>query len=499
MKILVATDARQPNEAYRGALLAAGALPEEIHLVLAGEDLPDAFDGLLLAGGPDVDPSRYGEKPATPTLEVRAERDALDFAAFSAADAQRAPVFGICRGLQVVNVALGGTLWQDLPAQRDRGVAHEADTAGRGRDFRAHALTPRAGGTSPFALAVAQALDVNSRHHQAVKDVAPLLVPLAASPDDVVEAVETRPREGGSWVAAVQWHPEDLVGDPRQKALFRVFLERCRAFAHARGRTTPPPVEVSLEGANAVVKLARPAALNALTEGVADLLAGVVDALGADPTAPAIVLAGGESFCTGLDPDVLAALCAARDEEGFLALFDAAGRAVRSVLAAPRPVIAALDGVVRGAGLSLALACDVRVACGSEPHEAQLGPAPWLPVPVAGLSALLPAASPRGAAALFYPGASVGAARAEELGLVDAVAEEGPALAAALEHASAFTARTLPAVAAAKRALTGERLAALDRALVRERAIALELFRDGTLAASLAAAVRMSTPQQEIA
>ena len=129
MKILVASDARQPNEAYRGALLAAGALPEEVHLVLPGEPLPAAFDGLLLAGGPDVDPSRYGETPVTPTLECRAERDALDFGAFASAEAQSAPVFGICRGLQVVNVALGGTLWQDLPSQRPRGVTHDADEA----------------------------------------------------------------------------------------------------------------------------------------------------------------------------------------------------------------------------------------------------------------------------------------------------------------------------------------------------------------------------------
>ena len=145
MKIVVASDARQPNEAYRGALLAAGALPEEVVLVVPGEPLPKTFDGLLLAGGPDVDPARYGEGPATPTLEVRAERDALDFAAFAAAEERGAPVFGICRGLQVVNVALGGTLWQDLPSQRDRGITHDADSPDGSRDFRAHPVRPHAG------------------------------------------------------------------------------------------------------------------------------------------------------------------------------------------------------------------------------------------------------------------------------------------------------------------------------------------------------------------
>ena len=233
MKILLASDAQQPNEAYRGALL---ALPEEIALVLPGEPLPPAFDGLFLAGGPDVDPARYGETSVSPTLEVRPQRDALDFAAFAAAEDLGAPVFGVCRGLQVVNVALGGTLWQDLPSQRERGVAHDTDAAGHGRDFRAHAVRPR-GGPTPFAAAVAQVRDVNSRHHQAVKDLAPPLASLAASPDDLVEAVE---RAEGPWLAAVQWHPEDLVADPRQKALIRIFLDAGRAFDSSRASSTSP-------------------------------------------------------------------------------------------------------------------------------------------------------------------------------------------------------------------------------------------------------------------
>jgi putative glutamine amidotransferase len=494
MKIVVASDAHQPNEAYRGALLAAGALPEEVVLLLPGDPVPRLFDGLLLAGGPDVEPERYGETPATPTLDCRPERDTLDFEVFAAAEAQRAPVFGICRGLQVVNVALGGTLWQDLPSQRPRGIAHDTDAAGQGRDHRAHAVRSPAGRPpSPFAAAVAEALDVNSRHHQAVKDLARTLAPVAASPDDLVEAFE---RRGGSWLAAVQWHPEDLVADPRQKALLRGFLDACRAFATARGRATPPPVEVSLEGANAVVKLARPAAQNALAGDMADLLASTFVALGDDPTAPALVLTGsGSDFSAGLDPELLAALCAARDEDGFAAQLDAVGRAVRAIVAAPRPVIAALDGAVLGAGLALALSCDVRMAGG----EAQLGPAPWLAAPEAGLSVLLPLVAPAAVAALFLPGETASAVRAKELGLVDGVAEDGPSLPGALARATCFSLPALPGLAAAKRGFVAERLAALDRALPREREAWLALFRGGSLAASLAALSRMSTPKQEIA
>ena len=174
---------------------------------------------------------------------MRPGRDAHDFAAFAAAEAEGAPVFGICRGLQVVNVALGGTLWQDLPSQRGRGVAHDADAAGRRRDFRAHAVRPRAGAApSLFAAAVARTTDVNSRHHQAVKDLASPLAALAASPDDLVEAVE---RPEGAWLAAVQWHPEDLVADPCQKALFQVFLDACRAFARSRSVTLTSSKELA--------------------------------------------------------------------------------------------------------------------------------------------------------------------------------------------------------------------------------------------------------------
>ncbi|MGA7993258.1 MAG: hypothetical protein WCC53_17660, partial [Thermoanaerobaculia bacterium] len=131
--------------------------------------------------------------------------------------------------------------------------------------------------------------------------------------------------------------------------------------------------------------------------------------------------------------------------------------------------------------------------------EAELGPAPWLAVPEAGLSALLPLAAPAAVAGLFLPGGTVSAGRAKELGLVDAVAEDGPSLPTALARAARFSLATLPALAAAKGLFATERLAALDRALRRERDTWLALFRDGSLGASLAAASRMSTTRQEIA
>ncbi len=236
MKIVLAIDPGQPHAGYRDALLAAGALPEEVEVVQPGDALPEDFDGLLLSGGADVDPSRYGEAPVNGSVDVEADRDELDFELLSRAGRLEAPVFGICRGLQVINVALGGTLWQDIPAQRPRGVEHSFPSReGYDRARPAHQIrvSPSAPGTLPLAAALAAMGEafVNSRHHQAVKDLASGLVALAASPDDLVEAFAC---EAGPFLAAVQWHPENLVGRADQNALFAEFLAAARRRASLR-------------------------------------------------------------------------------------------------------------------------------------------------------------------------------------------------------------------------------------------------------------------------
>ena len=225
MKIVVASDLHQPNPRYLAALVAAGALPDRLELVVPGDPLPARFDGLLLAGGADVAPSRYGEDVLHRDVEVREERDALDLALLERALSCRVPVLGICRGLQVLNVAFGGTLWQDLPSQRDRGIRHAYDREdGFAPDLLAHTVRSVPGtdaGPLRETLAGEAPLGVNSRHHQAVKALAPGLVAVAESPDGLVEAL-IGPE--GPYLAAVQWHPEDLVHDPLHLALFRGFL-----------------------------------------------------------------------------------------------------------------------------------------------------------------------------------------------------------------------------------------------------------------------------------
>jgi len=482
MKVVVATDRLQPNERYRGALLCAGALPEEVSLSLPGDTASGEFDGLLLAGGPDVDPARYGEAPAAPGVDVRPERDSHDFRLLSRALERKIPVLGICRGIQVLNVALGGTLWQDLPSQRGRGVVHGAGSEDERSADHALRAAGGAGSGSRFARAVAAETSVNSRHHQAVKDLAPGLAALAASPDDVVEAVE---RPGDVFCAAVQWHPEDSVARGADKALFRAFLDAARARAASSGRREAASVEVLLEGAIPVVRLNRPAARNALGTAMAEMLAGTLEALGRDPTAPAIVVTGaGGAFSAGGDLEVMRALAIAGDADGFRELLEAGGRAVLAMAEAPRPVLAALDGAAAGGGMSLALAADVRVASAVAGHAAFFLPSYTAVglIPAWGATLHLPLRIGHGLAAdAVFAAARIGAERAREIGLVDHLVEDGPSLPAAVARASDYAERPLAAVAAAKRLLGAERIPRLRAALAREVEAQIELFSSGEL------------------
>lgn len=503
MKIVISTDSAQPNDRYRGALLCAGALPEEVVVVTPSDPVPADFDGLLVAGGPDVDPSRYGEASATPTLELNAERDTLDLALFSASQRRKAPVFGICRGMQILNVALGGTLWQDLPTQRDGGVGHEYDRGGYSNDHPAHPVKTRAPGTddSPVARALSETQGelLNSRHHQAVKDLAPGLRPLAASPDDLVEAFE---RPEGSYLAAVQWHPEDLVARASQKKLLRTFLDACRAHAAENGPVGAPLVEVALEGAIPVVKLNRPAKRNAFAADMRELLAGTIEALGGDPTVPAIILTGaGNAFSAGGDLEVMRALAEAKDVDGFRELLEAGARAVLAVVRAPRPVLAAIDGHAAGAGMNLALACDLRVASAFDESEAvfsQSFAAVGLAPDWGGTFHLPLLAGPSAAADLVFSAERIGARRAFELGLVDILVEEGPSLPAALARAARYSEHPTAALAAAKKNLNADRIPRLLDALARETAEQVELFRSSDFVRRLPAPASRRTVKQEI-
>jgi len=203
------------NSAYVYALMRAGLVPLLVPPVLEPEAACAALDGvhgLVLTGGEDVDPGRYGATPHPKLGETDRARDAVELALVAGAERRRLPVLAICRGIQVLNVALGGTLYQDLASERPGPVDH-ADTRSR------HALRIEAGTLLHRTLEAVDA-SVNTRHHQAIRDVAPALRANAWAEDGVIEGAERKdPR--APWALAVQWHPEDDV----ENALFRGFAD----------------------------------------------------------------------------------------------------------------------------------------------------------------------------------------------------------------------------------------------------------------------------------
>jgi len=199
------------NAAYVRALLAAGGVPLILSPLmgasLAGSAL-DGCDGLLLTGGEDIHPSWYGADPSPLLSPPSRERDLFELALFAVARQRELPILGVCRGIQLINVALGGTLVQDLPSERPGTVDHSPLGA---RDTRTHPVRIQPGSRAAAALG-APTVTVNSVHHQAIKDLAPGLVASAWTHDGLIEAAESGP--GASWILAVQWHPEEMHADP---------------------------------------------------------------------------------------------------------------------------------------------------------------------------------------------------------------------------------------------------------------------------------------------
>jgi putative glutamine amidotransferase len=224
-------DADPRDNDYVRALRQQGLSSEEILVLQPGAAPPPDFDGVVLGGGIDVEPQRYGDHPDPRAgLELDAERDATDFSVLEKARSAGKPVLGICRGLQVVNVALGGTLVQDIPTQRPSGVGHQDPKTDKTRRAHRVRLEP---GSLLREIAGSPEIEVNSRHHQAVAAAAPGLRVSAASPDGLVEALEA---SSGPWLVAVQWHPENLAGDGPSEALFREFVRAARRAAADGGK-----------------------------------------------------------------------------------------------------------------------------------------------------------------------------------------------------------------------------------------------------------------------
>lgn len=209
---------------YFDLVTEAGGIPVMLPLVSDPEDigqLADRCDSLLFSGGHDVSPSMYREKPVPELGPVCEERDRMEATALEKALEKDKPVLGICRGIQLINAALGGTLYQDLPTMRPSDVCHRQE---RPYDSPSHDVTLPEG--SPLAVLTGRnVLHVNSCHHQAVRDLAPGLTAMAYAPDGIIEAVAC-PDHRFLW--AVQWHPEfSFRKDPVSVQIVRAFVESC--------------------------------------------------------------------------------------------------------------------------------------------------------------------------------------------------------------------------------------------------------------------------------
>ena len=209
---------------YLDGLQAAGALPVVFPLEADEADIRQLYglcDGLLFTGGHDVDPALYGQAPSPLCGVSCPRRDALEAALFRLAMAEGKPMLGICRGIQLLNVLLGGTLYQDLPTEHPSPVPHVMKPP---YDRPCHTVRLVEGGTLR-RLSGREELGVNSYHHQAVCRLAPSLRAEAWSPDGLVEAAACPEHP---FLLAVQWHPELCFrSDPAGAAIFRALVEHC--------------------------------------------------------------------------------------------------------------------------------------------------------------------------------------------------------------------------------------------------------------------------------
>ena len=214
------------SDHYSRAIIQAGGIPVMLPSNYpAPKDMLDRLDGVVITGGGDIDPARYGQERNELTAGIDEERDAFEFAIFEAAMEMDLPVLGICRGCQLFNVALGGTLYQDMDTVHPDAVEHRQQKLGIHHEDRFQTVT-LTGNDHPLAtLHSDSTMEVNSFHHQGLDRIASDLVPMATTADGLVEAVY---HPGMRYGVAVQWHPELMAHNfDDQAAIFRQFVEVC--------------------------------------------------------------------------------------------------------------------------------------------------------------------------------------------------------------------------------------------------------------------------------
>ena len=216
------------GQKYGRVLAACGALPWFIPLLPNDEstlrDIYERLDGVFLTGGVDVDPSNYGETRLACCDETDPERDWTEMRLVRWAQEEGKPLIGVCRGIQMINVALGGSLYQDVREQRCESIRHDYfSTSGEfSREYLAHTVRIERGSRLAQLLS-AEEVPVNSMHHQGIRRLAPGLRPTAFAPDGLIEGFEG---QNARFLLGVQWHPEELAesSEPMRR-LFTAFIE----------------------------------------------------------------------------------------------------------------------------------------------------------------------------------------------------------------------------------------------------------------------------------
>jgi putative glutamine amidotransferase len=215
------------SQRYVNVLASLSAVPWLVPLLPGDEDTTravyDRLDGVFLTGGVDVDPSLYGEEKLPKCGHTDPDRDAVELLFVRWALEDHKPLLAVCRGFQVLNVACGGTLFQDVGSQCPAAIKHDYFPTAGGtptRDYLAHDVRVDRQ-TRLGRYLGAERVPVNSMHHQGIKALAPTLVPSAWAPDGLIEGVEGA---NGHFVVAVQWHPEELTAQDGQRRLFTEFL-----------------------------------------------------------------------------------------------------------------------------------------------------------------------------------------------------------------------------------------------------------------------------------
>ena len=213
-------------EDYRQAVLHVRGDVRILEAPATAAEALAGVDGLMLTGGDDVAPARYGEPPHQTVVEAEPGRDEFELALIADARARDLPIFAICRGIQVLNIACGGSLVQDIPSEVPGALPHSFDVPPHQAYSRAHEVwidqDTLLWKLMRERLSDADSCEVNSRHHQAVKRLAAGFKVVATAPDGIIEAIED---PAARFCLAVQWHPENFFRTGEFRPLFEGFLE----------------------------------------------------------------------------------------------------------------------------------------------------------------------------------------------------------------------------------------------------------------------------------